>query len=325
VTQPPKDVIERMAAVSDVPHAVTIGNFDGVHRGHQYLIQRVVERARRDGTRSLVVTFEPHPTSVLRPDHPFQRLTSEDDKRRLLCATGVDDLLVIPFSREFASLEPDEFLTHLAQHVHPTSIYVGEGFRFGRGRSGDGTTIRAFGELHGFDTVILPRLRDGEREISSSAVRTALQSGDVTTAAHALGRRYRLRGVVEHGAARGRELGYPTANLLVQDDLLIPMDGIYAAYAHVEQRHLGPRQSMVYIGSRPMFDGGGTHVEVNILDFAGDLYTLDIEIEFVEFMRGDAVFDSIDDLVRQIALDEERTRASLARNHPESDAIEQGA
>jgi riboflavin kinase/FMN adenylyltransferase len=149
-------------------------------------------------------------------------------------------------------------------------------------------------------------------------VRTALRSGDLAEAERALGRRYRLRGRVQHGAARGRELGYPTANLELPTDACVPMDGIYAAYAHVESQELGARQAMVYIGPRPMFDNGARFVEVNVLDYAGDLYTLDLEIEFVKFIRADAVFASVDELVAQIARDEAATRATLARSPPEA-------
>src|SRR5688500_14900264 len=147
-----------LARLPATPHVVTIGNFDGVHRGHQYLVGQVVERSRAAGVRALVITFEPHPTAVLRPDVPFERLTSPDDKLRLLYAAGADDIAVLPFERAFAALSPDAFLHLITDATRPVAVYVGEGFRFGHQRAGDGQTIRAFGERAGFDTVVLPRL-----------------------------------------------------------------------------------------------------------------------------------------------------------------------
>lgn len=313
-----------IARVPRVPHVVTIGNFDGVHRGHQYLIGRVIEDAARRGARSLVITFEPHPTSVLRPDVPFERLTTPEDKLALIRATGVDDVTVLPFDREFAALEPDEFLTLINDAVQPVSVFVGEGFRFGRGRAGDGESIAAFGDRHGFDTTIIARLRDEGAMISSSSIREALARGDVAQANDFLGRRYRLRGTVEHGAARGRELGFPTANLLVPPGLCVPSDGIYAAYAHVSAPGYGARQAMVYIGSRPTFDNGERMVEVNLLDFSGDLYTLELEAELVAFVRGDATFASAAELARQMQHDETKTRELLSATEPERGAREGG-
>lgn len=313
----PASAIASLEQIESVPHAITIGNFDGVHRGHQYLIQRVVDDARARGVRSLVVTFEPHPTAVLRPDVPFHRLATPERKIHLIRATGIDEIAVIPFEREFAALEPNDFLELLVRTVKPVSVFVGSGFKFGRGRSGDGTTIAAFGETHGFETTVVDRLQDGDVTISSSSIREALAHGNIARAAASLGRRYRLAGSVEHGAARGRELGFPTANLLLPPDACIPSDGIYAGYAHVSDRTLGPRAAMIYIGTRPTFDNGERQVEVNILDFTGDLYTLDLEIEFVAWIRGDKAFESAEALSAQMHDDEATSRAVLAGSQPE--------
>jgi len=299
------------------PHVMTVGNFDGVHRGHQYLIARVMDDARRRVNRSLIVTFEPHPTSVLRPNLPFQRLTVPERKLALLRATGVDDVVVIPFDDAFAALEPHEFLTLVTESARPAAVFVGEGFRFGRGRSGDGETIATFGNEHSFTTTIIERLRDDGAMISSSSVRDALHTGDIERANGYLGRRYRLGGVVEHGAARGRELGFPTANLLLPPSCCVPCDGIYAAYAHVSSSGFGPQEAMVYIGTRPTFEGGDRIVEVNLLDFSGDLYTRYLDIEFVAFVRGDARFDSAAALAEQMHLDDRNTRVILAATHAE--------
>lgn len=301
-----------LAALSDEPHSITIGNFDGVHRGHQYLIQSVIDDARSRGTRSLVVTFEPHPTAVLRPDVPFARLSTPELKFALITALGVDDVAVLPFTQELAALAPEEFLHLIRQTAHPTSVFVGEGFRFGKGRSGDGETIAAYGENYGYDTRVLTRLRDGDEMISSSSIRAALVEGCLDKANDRLGRQYRFGGVVERGAARGREMGFPTANLLVAADVCIPADGIYAGFAHVPGALLQPLEAMVYIGTRPTFDNGDRMVEVNILDFSDDLYTRTLEIELVAFVRADQRFDSMDALSRQMRQDEADTRDCLS-------------
>jgi riboflavin kinase / FMN adenylyltransferase len=317
MTDVPEGALASLERVAGVPHVMTIGNFDGVHRGHQYLIQRVIDDAQSRGHRSLVVTFEPHPTSVLRPDVPFQRLTSPERKLEVIRATGVDEVAVVPFDRAFAALEPDAFLNLLTRTVQPIAVFVGSGFHFGRGRSGDGGTIESFGRTHGFETTIVQRLQDGDVTISSSSIREALSRGNIARATASLGRRYRLTGTVEHGAARGRDLGFPTANLLVAADLCIPSDGIYAGFAHLTDRSLGPRAAMIYIGTRPTFDNGERQVEVNILDFSGDLYTLDLEIEFVAWIRGDQAFDSPEALSAQMHDDEATSRAVLANSQPE--------
>jgi len=317
VTDVPAGAVASLERVAQVPHVMTIGNFDGLHLGHQYLIQRVIDDARTRGQRSLVVTFEPHPTTVLRPDVPFQRLTTPERKLEIIQATGVEDVAVIPFDRAFAALEPDAFLQLLTRTVHPVAVFVGSGFHFGRGRAGDGSTIEAFGRTHGFETTIVQRLQDGDVTISSSSIREALSHGNIARATASLGRRYRLSGTVEHGAARGRELGFPTANLLILPDVCIPSDGIYAGFAHLSDRALGPRAAMIYIGSRPTFDNGDRQVEVNILDFSGDLYTLDLEIEFVAWVRGDQAFESAEALAAQMHDDEATSRAVLAGSQPE--------
>ena len=281
----PKSVAAALASVGGGPHVVTIGNFDGVHRGHRYLLGLVRERAEHERARAAVVTFEPHPTAVLRPDQPFERLTPSDDKLRQLRAAGIADVVVIPFTHEFAALTPDQFLDELTQALRPVAIYVGEGFRFGARRAGDGDTLREYAAAHGFDAVVVERLTDGDANVSSSTMRAALRSGDLVEAERALGRRYRLRGQVQHGAARGRELGYPTANLELPSDACVPMDGIYAAYAHVEAARAWSAQAMVLHWTAPDVDNGARFVEVNILDFTGDLYTLERQIEFVKFVR----------------------------------------
>lgn len=310
---------ETLANVGSGAHSVTIGNFDGVHRGHQYLVRSVTDDAAERGIRSLVITFEPHPTTVLRPAVTFERLTTPERKLKLIAALGVDDVAVVPFTPDLAALDPDDFLRLVTGAVQPEAVFVGEGFRFGRARSGDGKTIRAFGEVSGFQTHILLRLQDAEDMISSSNIRAALHSGELDNANRWLGRRYRFGGRVEHGAARGRELGFPTANLLVEREVCVPADGIYAALAHLPNSCEVVWQAMVYIGSRPTFDNGERTVEVNVLDFSGDLYTQTLEIELVSRVRGDQKFESADALARQMHADEVDARAALEQMVGNSD------
>ncbi|MCO5178087.1 MAG: bifunctional riboflavin kinase/FAD synthetase [Thermomicrobiales bacterium] len=300
-----------LAVVEDAPHVVTIGNFDGVHRGHQYLIDKVRTAACERGAKSLAITFEPHPVAVLRPDRAPDRIATPSEKLRLLRATGLDDISVIEFTREFSTLTPDEFLDLLLSTVQPVEVFVGEGFRFGKGRAGDCDTIRQFGETHGFDTTIVARLHDDDAMISSSNIRGALRNGDVAEAERCLGRRYRLLGTVEHGEARGRELGFPTANLTVNPTICIPADGIYAALAHLPDGQMSARKAIVYIGTRPTFDNDNHIIEAYILDFNGDLYTQELEIEFVAHIRGDQAFDSAEQLIEQMNRDEQSARAIL--------------
>lgn len=312
MTNPGTRILNDVTLLANADRVVTIGNFDGIHRGHQYLIQQVVRDASKRGSRSTVITFEPHPTTVLRPDVPFHRLTTPAEKLRLLSMLGADEVLVLSFTPDFSAQTPEQFLKYLTLHSRPVAMFVGEGFRFGRDRAGDGESIRAFGAEHGFDTTIISRLRENGGVISSSSIRGALSRGDIQKANDWLGRRYRLRGIVEHGAARGRDLGFPTANLHLEPLACLPADGIYAAYAHVVEREDGPRPAMVYVGTRPTFAGGERVVEANILDFSGDLYARELEVEFVQFIRADAQFASAEELSLHMRRDEESTRAVLA-------------
>lgn len=296
---------------------VTIGNFDGVHRGHQYLLGQVTSIARDRGVPSLAVTFEPHPIAVLRPDKAPPRISTPESKVVELRKHGIDEIAVIPFDREFASLSPETFLSVLTEWASPVAILVGEDFRFGRMRSGDFQTIVDYGKQHGFSTHGVVPLTDEAGVVSSTRIRTALLSGDVDTAADLLGRRYTLSGLVEHGMARGRDLGYPTANLNIPGGLCIPGDGIYAGFAHLDDRHNGPRQAMIYIGTSPTFGDGNRRVEVNILDYRGDLYSSTLGIEFVAFVRGDRAFEDPEQLAEQMGKDEEASRSILAGVRPE--------
>jgi riboflavin kinase / FMN adenylyltransferase len=320
VTEVPEAAVESLLAVPQEAHALTIGNFDGLHLGHQYLLSKLVDRANAKRVRSLVITFEPHPISVLRPDQAVHRLATASMKPKLIEAAGVDDLAIIPFSLEFAALSAEEFLEFIHTYAHPTDILVGDDFRFGAKRAGDAATIRQFASTHGFDATIIQRIEFEGQIVSSSYIRACLASGDVRGAAAALGRNYRLSGTVEHGLARGRDMGYPTANIDLDDHLLIPSDGIYAAYARVGESG-SPRPAMVYIGRSPTFEARGRTVEAHLLDFHEDLYARHVSVEFVDFVRGDQRFSGADELAEQMQRDEDVTRRVLAESAPEEQGM----
>lgn len=315
----PAHVIDRFESTGDSPSVVTIGNFDGVHRGHQYLLNLVVERARELGVRPLVVTFEPHPVSVLRPDRPMPRVTLPSQKLKAFRECGIDDVVVVPFDQEFAAVTAEGFLELVLTYTRPLEIIVGEDFRFGKGREGDGAYISDFAARHGFSASIIKRVEREDVVVSSSLVREAISEGDVNRTEELLGRRFRLYGVVERGFARGRELGYPTANLMVVGELIVPASGIYAGYVHIRNGVQPPRQGLIYIGTSPTFEPRHRTVEAHILDFDADLYARGIEIEFVARLRGDEKFDSVEALLDQIRQDERQAREIFRNCAPESE------
>jgi riboflavin kinase / FMN adenylyltransferase len=308
-----RPVVDTLAAVDGGEHVVTIGSFDGVHRGHQYLLERVVERARDHECRSLVITFEPLPVEVLRPDHAAPRLTTTDERVRQIQRTGVDQIVVIEFDREFAARTADQFLADLVTHTTPVEMIVGHDFAFGHNRTGTAEYLAEVGPRLGFVTKVIQRVSLDGLELSSSAARTLLlESGDVRHAAAVLGRPFRLAGAVENGARRGRNLGYPTANLGISENMVIPADGIYAAVSSLPDGETGI-PSLVYVGKRPTFDGDRRVVEVFLLDTDRDLYGTEVSVDFLERIRGDRRFETAEALVEQMNDDERVARELFNR------------
>lgn len=296
---------------SDQRHVITIGNFDGVHLGHQHLIDAVVSSARSRQVHSAVLTFDPLPLEILRPDASLPRLNTSEDRFALIRALGVDDVVPIRFTREVASLEPSEFVRQVVEAFRPVEIIVGADFAFGHNRSGNPTVLRDLGRKHDYVVRIIDRIGDDQTDYSSSRVRACLSTGDVRHAAGLLGRPYFVRGVVAEGKRRGRELGFPTANLAISGNLAIPNDGIYAALTSIRHSNdLMP--SMVYVGTSPTFDGQARAVEVNLLHFDRDLYGEDLTVLFVDRVRGDQRFDSSQALVDQMHRDQQVTEGMLA-------------
>ena len=271
--------------------AAAIGSFDGVHAGHR----RVLEAASATGLRVTVVTFDPHPRAVL--GGRVELLTTTDRKLELLSAAGVEDVLLIRFDKRFAALTPDAFAAEILRGAGIEAVAAGNAFRFGRDRAGDLALL----ERLGFDVRRVPLVES----ISSSHVRRLVATGDMPGAAKLLGRPHAVEGIVVHGEGRGRQLGFPTANLDVPRGLLVPPEGVYAGAA------LGHRAA-ISIGTNPQFGGVDRTVEAHLLDFDGDLYDQRLIVQVWEPLRGQLVFGSVDELVEQIASDVERTRSTEA-------------
>lgn len=289
--------------------AVAIGNFDGVHKGHQALIARAREAARDLGARAAALVFEPHPREFLQPARPLFRLTPLPQKLKLLEAYGVDLTYVIAFEQALASMSAETFVERvLVAGLGVKHVVIGHNFLFGRSRTGNAGQMADLGRAFGFAVSIVPPVGDGGEIYSSSAVRAELAQGDITGAAEMLGHRWKVEGVVQGGARRGTGLGYPTANIALGKGATLA-HGIYAVHVGVDgARH----QGAAYLGTRPTFDDGSPVLEVFLFDFDGDLYGRTIEVEFVEFLRGDRKFDGPDALKAQMDVDCARAREILA-------------
>ncbi|MEM1237656.1 MAG: bifunctional riboflavin kinase/FAD synthetase [Pseudomonadota bacterium] len=309
--------MERLSQLSAIPdHArgasVAIGNFDGVHLGHQ----AVIDLARRDELPLGVMTFEPHPRSYFTalkgaPVKPF-RLMSADAKAHRLEKLGVDFAYEIPFNAALAALTPEAFVADvLAAGLGAKHIVVGEDFCFGKERAGNAQDLKALASTHGIDTTIATMVATSEREVSSTNIRKALAEGRPRTAQEMLGHWHRLEGPVIHGDARGRDLGYPTANMSL-GDLHHPAYGVYAVLVDVlDGPHEGTYHGAASIGVRPMFGDNAANCETFLFDFKGDLYGATLSVGLVDYLRGEEKFDSLEALISQMDADCARARAIL--------------
>ncbi|MFG3419053.1 bifunctional riboflavin kinase/FAD synthetase [Micromonospora sp. NPDC049460] len=290
---------------------VTIGVFDGVHKGHQATIGHAVARARELGVQSVVVTFDPHPAEVVRPGSHPAVLTEPARKAELIEALGVDVLCVVPFTPEFSRLPAEAFVHDvLVEHLHAALVVVGENFRFGHRAAGDVALLERLGRTFGFGVEGAPLVAEAGTVFSSTYIRSCVDAGDVVAAAAALGRPHRLEGVVVRGDQRGRELGFPTANLLCHRYAAVPADGVYAARL-VRRGHAEPLGAAVSVGTNPTFSGRERRVEAYVLDFDGDLYGERLALDFVAHLRGQIRYDAIEPLIAQMGQDVERTRRAL--------------
>lgn len=327
--------VQRWTDLSQIPadlrrSVVTLGNFDGVHRGHRAVCGELVGRAAAGGAQSVVVTFDPHPVAVLHPERAPEPIASLEHRLDLLAAAGVDAALVMEFTPELAQWTPERFVREVfVEALRAQAVVVGADTRFGVRNSGDVGTLRELGERFDFDVVVVedqgadPAIDEtgASARWSSSDVRRHLAEGDVRAAARALGRPHRVSGVVVHGDHRGRELGYPTANLQQDADGLVPADGVYAGWlVRPALGHDDPDSTLpaaVSVGTNPTFDGTERRVEAYVLGRTDlDLYGAQVTVEFVERLRPTLRFDSVDELLAQMADDVERCREVLATMVP---------
>jgi riboflavin kinase/FMN adenylyltransferase len=303
------------------PSVVTIGNFDGVHRGHQEVLAHARARAAELGGLPVVaLTFDPHPMAVLHPEHAPAAITAPAERAELLAAAGADAVLILPFDRDVACWSPQEFIDRvLVGTLHAKAVVVGENFRFGHKAAGHVDTLIAAGRQAGFEVVGLALAGD-RQPWSSTNIRALIAEGDVEGAAEALGRPLRITGVVVEGDKRGRELGYPTANLPVPAGLAVPLDGVYAGWLTVLEPAPGapaydePLPAAISVGTNPTFDGLDRRVESYVLD-RDDLvlYGARIAVDFVARLRGSQIrFESIDDLLVQMKADVDAARRILS-------------
>ena len=289
--------------------SVAMGNFDGLHRGHA----KVIDAARRPGAPLGVITFEPHPRQVFAPETPPFRLMNAESRANRLARLGVERLYELPFTRDLAALAPEDFCRQvLSEGLGIAHVVVGADFCFGKARAGTAATLRDQGAALGFDVTILPLVSAGDGAISSTAIRTALAEGRPRDAADMLGHFHRIDGEVLHGEKRGRELGYPTANLSM-DGLHLPKFGVYAVTVDIlTGPDAGPRHGVASLGVRPMFGQNAPNLEVHLFDFKGDLYGQHLSVALVDYLRPEAKFDGLPALIAQMDADSAEARAILA-------------
>lgn len=296
---------------SPKPTVITIGTFDGVHLGHQKIINKVVESARRENLLATIFTFFPHPRMIVQHDNSLKLIHTLSEKKEALKALGVDLLIVQPFNEEFANLTAEDFVHKLlVERLNAKKVIIGYDHRFGKGRTADIKDIERFGEQYGFAVEEIPVEEINEVSVSSTAIRNALLSGKIDIAERYLAAPYSLTGTVVHGMKLGRSIGYPTANIVVDDKYkLIPKDGVYAVYSLINQQKV---YGMMSIGKNPTIEGKGSSIEVHFFDFNNDIYDQQITIYFIKYLREEQKFDSIELLKQQIANDETAARKAIA-------------
>lgn len=295
------------------PTVLTIGNFDGVHRGHQHVLARVLREAHETKLPAVGVTFEPHPVKLLNPDKDFPLLMPFDERARLLERYGLEALVTVPFTHRTATTPAEDWVRQvLVDQLQVRRLLIGYDFSFGRGRDGDATHLRRLGETLGFSVEQVPAIVEDQRPISSSRIRRLVQAGEVENATRLLGRPFHLRGEVVHGEGRGHDLGYPTANLVTPWEML-PHIGVYAAVALAGgELHA----AAVSVGRNPTFDLQELRLEAFLLDFSGDLYGQEVELHFVRRLRDEKKFADVAHLIEEMGHDVQRTRALFGEKPP---------
>jgi len=292
---------------------LTIGVFDGVHLGHQYLIGKLVTEAKQKALLSGVITFKEHPRDIFPPRKPILLLTTLEERQRLIAEQGVDFICTLSFTRELSGLTAREFVALLQNTLRMKGLVVGPDTTVGKGREGTVDVLRELGEEMGFSVTVVSQKKTGGEPVSSTAIRNALAEGDMRRVTRLLGRPFSLHGPVTTGVHRGTGLGFPTANIKVSTRQALPPDGVYATWAYLGgEKH----QSMTNIGKRPTFGADSERtVEVFILDYTGDIYGKDLRVELMERLRGEKRFENADALKIQIAEDVKRGREILIQTH----------
>jgi len=287
---------------------LAIGVFDGVHLGHKYLISQLTQGARQLGLLSGVVTFRQHPQEVLSPQTKLPRLTNLAQKVALIEKEGVDVIITLSFARELAQLSARQFVSLLKKHLRMRGLIIGPDFALGHEREGNVDTLQALGQEMDFNLTVIPPIMIDEEVVSSSAIRNALAEGDMKKVHNLAGYYFSLSGQVITGAGRGKELGFPTANLDLDQEQALPLDGIYATLTYIDGTAY---QSVVNIGQRPTFGSNQRTVEVYVLDYQGNLYGRELTVDIIERLRGEKQFDTVQQLKKQISKDIEQSRTIL--------------
>jgi riboflavin kinase / FMN adenylyltransferase len=290
---------------------ITLGNFDGLHLGHQELLKMVIQRAREKSAVSLVVTFRPHPLKILAPEKCPPLISIYEEKIQLFEKLGIDVLVKIPFTRDFSAKSPEAFVKDiLCETLGAKEIFVGYNYRFGKGRAGNIKTLKGLGERFGFTVREVEQVSLNGEVISSTKIRELVRDGEVEHAAALLGRPYAITGIVVKGDGRGKGLGFPTANIAPKHEI-IPADGVYAVRLYVRDKFY---DGIANIGLRPTFDKKNLTIEVHVFDFNEDIYGEEISLYFIRKIREEIKFENADALTRQIRSDIETAKATLARH-----------
>lgn len=302
----------------DTNTVLTVGTFDGVHAGHKVLVNTVIKKAQEQNSRSVIVTFDPHPRDIIDPGSDGIRLLSSlEERSELLADLGVDEMVVIPFDRDFSLLSSEEFVRNIIwEKIGVSRFVIGYDHHFGRNREGTIETVKRLGEELGFKASIVSKQEVGDKTVSSTAIRNAIQKkGDMKLAASFLERYYILNGTVVHGDKRGKEIGFPTANVKPQNSRkVVPKRGVYAVWLRVDGRYHG---GMMNIGIRPTFDGEQETLEVHIFNFDQNIYGKEVQIQFVERIRDERNFDSVKELTGQLMNDKKSALEILKNRSPD--------
>jgi riboflavin kinase / FMN adenylyltransferase len=293
------------------PSLVTVGAYDGMHLGHQHLISQMTHAASAQGNSTVVVTFFPRPQAVLAPHIPTRYLTMPEERAELLAQLDIDVTAILPFTRELAQMPAEEFVHRMVVDLQMRELWVGPDFALGRQRQGDIPALRQMGADMGFRLNVIQPLMHNEYAISSTRIRALIEAGDVQAAAALLGRFPSVRGTVTHGDNRGRTLGFPTANIVPSAEMVVPAQGVYACFAHLDSN---PWMAVTNIGSRPTFSNGIENtIEAHLLHFNGDLYGKTLKIDLVDFLRPERRFDSAENLIEQVTHDARMAEEILTR------------